>query len=245
MMDFTDQQNPTFSIAADTAHGKLNSDALTTEIESSAITIALAHISTAGDVGTIGFKAALPNGDQTVLTALVLAHQGVSPTNVEYTSQNLQRIVIAPDVDAKTARKTAVNGDGSYTNICDAARFPSDGSGAPMEWAPASGSRLNLMSTQLTMSPDCQMDKQLLFKIINGGDDGSTQKTITYAQLFDYLSEGWSVEESRSHRKISWLYEPPIILRSSNNAKIQILLSAGAMTGTISRVKLTYGVALD
>jgi hypothetical protein len=66
----------TYSIAGDTANGKVNSTKLTSEIQSSSIVIALDRIDTSGDILDIWFKDPLSGGDQTTLTALVNAHIG-------------------------------------------------------------------------------------------------------------------------------------------------------------------------
>jgi hypothetical protein len=69
----------TYSISGDFPNAKVNSDSLTIEIQASAIVTALDRIDTAGDVCDIWFKDALSAGDETVLDAVVAAHQGVAP----------------------------------------------------------------------------------------------------------------------------------------------------------------------
>lgn len=80
----------TYSIANDTANGKVNPTTLTTEIAASSIVVALDHIDTGGDVLDIWFKDPLSGADQTTLTAVVAAHTGdpaivtTGPAQVEH-----------------------------------------------------------------------------------------------------------------------------------------------------------------
>jgi hypothetical protein len=66
----------TYSISVDFPNGAMAPDRLTQEIRSSAITIALDRIDTAGDICDIWFKDVLPAVDQTALGGLVAAHSG-------------------------------------------------------------------------------------------------------------------------------------------------------------------------
>lgn len=56
----------------------VNISTLSAEISKSAITIALDHIGTSGDVCTVFFKAELPSADETILAAVIAAHTGAS-----------------------------------------------------------------------------------------------------------------------------------------------------------------------
>ena len=71
----------TYGIAADTANDAVNNDDLTTEIEAAAIVPVLLRVDTAGDVLDLGFDDVLSGAEQTTLTAVVLAHQGVAATS--------------------------------------------------------------------------------------------------------------------------------------------------------------------
>lgn len=70
----------TYSIATDTANGKVNSTTLSDEIAASSIIIALDHIDTGGDVLDIWFRDVLSAPDQTTLTSVVNAHTGNEAT---------------------------------------------------------------------------------------------------------------------------------------------------------------------
>ncbi len=66
----------TYGIIADTPNDRVNPTTLESEIDASAIVTALDFIETAADVLDIWFKDPLSGGDQTLLTAVVNAHQG-------------------------------------------------------------------------------------------------------------------------------------------------------------------------
>ena len=66
----------TYSIATDFPNHKENSARLISEISGSAIVAAPDHIDTEGDVCDIWMKAALSEGDETLLDGLVAAHSG-------------------------------------------------------------------------------------------------------------------------------------------------------------------------
>ena len=68
----------TYSIAEDTKNGKVDLGKLTQQIGASIITIALDKIETVGDVLDIWFKLGISAGEQTVLDAIVAAHDGES-----------------------------------------------------------------------------------------------------------------------------------------------------------------------
>ena len=68
----------TYSISTDFPNHKVNSAALIFEISSSAIVTAPDHVDTEGDVCDIWMKAALSEGDETLLDAVVAAHMGAS-----------------------------------------------------------------------------------------------------------------------------------------------------------------------
>lgn len=72
-----------YSISGDTLNGQLNSDKLSSEIQSSDIVTALSHINTDGDDCNIWFKDALSSGDQTILDGLVAAHDGAALPNTD------------------------------------------------------------------------------------------------------------------------------------------------------------------
>jgi hypothetical protein len=66
----------TYSISEDFPNGKVEPGKLVLEIRESAITIAADYVNANGDDCDIWFKAELPSGDQTVLDAVVAAHDG-------------------------------------------------------------------------------------------------------------------------------------------------------------------------
>ncbi len=68
--------NYTYVISTAFPNGKVATDRLTLEIESSAIITALLKINTSGDDCNIWFKDALSAGDQTTLDGIVAAHSG-------------------------------------------------------------------------------------------------------------------------------------------------------------------------
>jgi hypothetical protein len=70
--------NKIYSIANDTLNGAVANRDLHNEIMASDIVIVLDSVSTADDILTIKFKAALSVEDEATLTALVAAHTGVS-----------------------------------------------------------------------------------------------------------------------------------------------------------------------
>lgn len=80
----------TYSIAAETATGKVNGTLLTNEINADpGITTALSYINTSGDDMDIFFAAALGAPEVTALDALVLAHQGtVTVTAFQFWESN-------------------------------------------------------------------------------------------------------------------------------------------------------------
>ena len=84
-----------YSLATDFvgSAGKLSSDGLVNSVAASAITAALDRIDTVGDTVSVWFKAALSGGDETILDALVAAHDGVDP------APELQKVetLIAPE----------------------------------------------------------------------------------------------------------------------------------------------------
>lgn len=65
-----------YSISSDTANAKASVDSLRSEIEESAITIAIETITTSGDDLDITMKDALSGAEQTTLYGVVSAHQG-------------------------------------------------------------------------------------------------------------------------------------------------------------------------
>ena len=67
----------TYSIVADTLNDKVASGALIQQIDDSSIATVLERIDTTGDVLDIWFADALSGADQTTLTAVVNAHNGV------------------------------------------------------------------------------------------------------------------------------------------------------------------------
>jgi len=72
----------TYSIAADTASGLVNTDSLSSQIQASAIVIVLDYINSSGDVLDVWMKAALSGGDETILDSVVEAHLGVAPPDL-------------------------------------------------------------------------------------------------------------------------------------------------------------------
>lgn len=68
----------TYSIAGDTANGKLDPDSLIASVRASAILVALSHAATDGDALKIVFKAAISSEEQTLLNGIVADHTGVS-----------------------------------------------------------------------------------------------------------------------------------------------------------------------
>jgi hypothetical protein len=68
----------TYSKADDFPNHVVNSDTLTSEITSSAIVTALDHIDTTATDCLIVFKAALSEGDETILDGIVAAHLGAT-----------------------------------------------------------------------------------------------------------------------------------------------------------------------
>ena len=72
-----------YVISTDTANGKVSETDLDQEIRDSAIVIALDYVISSEDDLDIVFKDALSTGDETILTALVLAHQGEEDTFIE------------------------------------------------------------------------------------------------------------------------------------------------------------------
>lgn len=87
----------TYSIQNDFPNHKVSSDRLTLEIQQSAIVTALDFIGTSGDSCDIWFKAALSDGEQSVLSTVVFNHSG------EPLPQNLTQ-----DVNIKSAAATAI-----------------------------------------------------------------------------------------------------------------------------------------
>jgi hypothetical protein len=83
-----------YSISADTANAKLQSDVLLKEIQLSAdITIAIKQIDTLGDALTVVMKAALSTPEKTALDNLVKVHQGeavakVIKNQIQHTSKD-------------------------------------------------------------------------------------------------------------------------------------------------------------
>jgi hypothetical protein len=67
----------TYSVASDTANAAVDLNALTAEIQASAIVTSLNHIDLLGDVLDVWFNADLAAGDVTILNGLVAAHDGV------------------------------------------------------------------------------------------------------------------------------------------------------------------------
>jgi len=71
----------TYSVANDTFNGAVSIESLTLEIQDSAIVTALDYINSTLDVLDIWFKDTLSSGDQTALTTLVGAHDGIPPAS--------------------------------------------------------------------------------------------------------------------------------------------------------------------
>jgi len=71
-------QNYNFTIATAFPNAKMDSDKLAREIRASAIVTALDYVATADGTCSVWFKAALSGGDETILGAIVAAHDGVS-----------------------------------------------------------------------------------------------------------------------------------------------------------------------
>jgi len=80
-------QKYTYSIQDDFLNHIVATDRLTLEIRASAIVTALDRIDTSGDACDVWFKAALSQGDETILDGLIAAHTGAAlapdPTPVE------------------------------------------------------------------------------------------------------------------------------------------------------------------
>lgn len=70
------EQSYNYSLSADFPGGKINSVKLAAEISSSAITVALARVDTAGDAVSVVFKAPLPAEDEDVLDGGVTGPAG-------------------------------------------------------------------------------------------------------------------------------------------------------------------------
>jgi len=70
--------NYNFTISTAFPNAKVDSDKLATQLRSSAIITALDYVATADGVCSVWFKDALSSGDQTLLGAVVAAHDGVS-----------------------------------------------------------------------------------------------------------------------------------------------------------------------
>jgi len=107
----------TYTIASAFPSAKVDEAKLAAEIGASAITIALSHVSSDGVDCKAWFKAALPGGDQTILDALVAAHDGeplpapAQPVVVQsaagkpqaFTADGLQRVAYEkPDTSTVT-----------------------------------------------------------------------------------------------------------------------------------------------
>jgi len=101
----------TYSISADTANGKLDSDKLHLEISTSDIIIAIDRIGVSGDSANIWMKASLSETDENILTVVISEHDGESllelPTevnlsNVAETTDHFLRVTVEPrEGDAK------------------------------------------------------------------------------------------------------------------------------------------------
>lgn len=93
----------TYAISTDTANGAINSDKLVKEIADSTIVTALHHVDITGDVLDILMKDALSTGDETALTTLVNAHDGIpllTPELVTLTGTNTVA-VIKPNIGVR------------------------------------------------------------------------------------------------------------------------------------------------
>lgn len=146
-----------YSILNDTANGLLNVDALKSEIEASAVTIALDSISSAGDVLTISFKAMLDAQNLTDLDNVVAAHEGQTlekPTSVVQLEQ------LTPE--AKIPKVAIYEAEGDFNsvvshNFSDNTTWPAnDNSVFVLE--PEFGKRMFLKKAEVQFTHDIQLN---------------------------------------------------------------------------------------
>jgi hypothetical protein len=104
----------TYSLANDTATGALNNGDLTSEIQASAIVIALKTIDLEADILDIWFKDALSTGDKSILDSLVSAHQG-TPTPEEVTPVSLNENKTSDDILRVASIKSYKDSSRSFT----------------------------------------------------------------------------------------------------------------------------------
>jgi hypothetical protein len=99
-----------FTISTDFPNARVDSTRLDQEIRDSAITVALAYITTSEDVCAVWFRAELGGADQGVLAAVVAAHSG----------DPLAALVEPQDVDGRKFTAPNLFPLGVLTNFCGA-----------------------------------------------------------------------------------------------------------------------------
>lgn len=105
------------------------------------------------------------------------------------------------------------------------------------EFIPSAGKKLYVVETKLSASLDFSNVSNLIyFQGIRDGYTGQNGEGYWFRRSYtDFKSYVRLCSDSHSHdicREFYWRYESPIILRSSQNGKIQIQCDAGALNCT-------------
>ena len=214
----------TYSIATDTANGKLDEDSLVLEISQSSITIALDTMAVIADEIQITFKAALSAAEETALDAVIAAHQGVSiepePPIVQLstkTPEGLNEIAITkPDGNAKTYISH---------NFCDSSTWNAHDDSTWCLVAPA-GKLFKVLKAEVQFSHDVQMGshvppRQMKLDVMAGGapvpDESKVFNSIT--DVFDLGNKHYSMDATvdgvGGMTTVVFDYANVILLRSS------------------------------
>lgn len=113
------------------------------------------------------------------------------------------------------------------------------------EWAPSVGKKLLVMRTRFKVHNDVNLDLvPATFRGIKNGFDGISPNPYwfnrNYNTMLDYLLGCDRYYEYQTHREFIWNYDTPIQLKSSENAKIQLLLNSGIMTGSWAYLSIKF-----
>lgn len=248
---------------SDFPNSKFDLGALQYEIQHSGITVALdyaAGLSGAANGGcSINFRTILGNPDRTLLDNVISSHSGDSIPSTE------KQPIYDEDGKLITSSQPSILGTGTWLvsdNICSVnlpSSDPSWGGNAPSaigtthangetivyEWVPSASKKLYCMATQLILSKDVDLSSVTAhFLGVNCGPAGTLNFDRTYNG--EWNRSGYRVQADRCYSdanedRFLWDYTeygmPPIIMKSSYNAKITLTRS-GPMAGTYAYVKI-------